>query len=146
SNGSNHKRDRDLSVEEMDLVSYPEMQSFKAGQAMMNALGRSERVNTFFMGNWLEKLNNQEFHINRFLQVHEPTEEDMLEYSQPLPTKKAKVMIEKGIDLVHILQGKKEVDPAPGRPVFTELSRAIGILDTEMSGIAPIERGAVLYL
>lgn len=140
------KRERDMSVEEIDRVSYDELQKFKPGQAMINALGHTERVNTFFMGKWLEKLNNQKFHLNRFLQVHEPTEEDIQEFSVPLPTAKTEKSRGDRDKLESILKGEHAVPAASGRPVFTELARVTGILNEQMSGLGPIERGAVLYL
>jgi intracellular multiplication protein IcmO len=141
-----YKREMRVSVGETDMITYQEMQKYTEGQAVMNALGVTRRISTFYMGDWLEKLNNQNFHLNRFLQVAPPSPEDLEEFSIKVNTAKDTRAINNGNDLLAVLRGTIKVQPAVSRPVFTELARVTAQLDQEMSGIGPVERGAVLYL
>jgi intracellular multiplication protein IcmO len=141
-----YKRDTRLSVGEQEMVTYGEMQKYTEGQAVMNALGVSSRISTFYMGDWLERLRNQSFHLNRFLQVHEPSEEEVEAYSVEVPTAKSTQKLENGQALMDVLTGRRTTAPAPQQPAFAELSRVAAILNAEMSGIDPVERGIVFYM
>src|SRR3546814_12267160 len=72
--GSSYTRRRELRVQEMDQVTYKEMNALNAGEAVINTMGISTRINTFYVGDWLSSLKNSKFHVNRFLQVHPPKE------------------------------------------------------------------------
>lgn len=141
-----YKRDTHLNVREMDMITYQEMQEYSEGQAVMNALGHTSRISTFYMGDWLEKLNNKGFHLNRFLQVHEPSPEEVRAHALEIPTAKEGQKFERGKHLMSILKQQRPIDPAPRRPVFTELARVIRIIDENSKGLGSMERGVVLYL
>jgi len=141
-----YKRNFGLRVSEAEMITYGEMQKYTEGQAIMNALGVTQRISTFYMGDWLDKLNNKNFHINRFLQVHEPSDKDIEEHTRPVPTLKANRTLDNGRMLMEKLRAGKPLPPMPAVPVFSELARVIAILNKEAAGINPMERGAVLYL
>ena len=141
-----YKRDLRVNVNETDMITYQEMQKYTEGQAVMNALGVTRRISTFYMGDWLEKLNNQNFHLNRFLQVAPPSSEDIEQFAVKVTRAKDVKAINNGTDLLAILRGLMPLQPAQSRPIFTELKRVTDKLDAEMSGLGPIERGVVLYL
>ena len=142
------KRDTRLSVRETDLITYQEMQKYGTGEAVMNALGLTRRISTFYMGDWLEKLNNKEFHLNRFLQVYEPSEDDIREHTISLPAAQNADKFATADKLMTVLRQREaeSLRPAMRRPVFDEMSRAISIINSEMSGLNPMERGVVIYL
>src|SRR3546814_10442027 len=48
--GSSYKRRRELRVQEMDQVTYKEMNALNAGEAVINTMGISTRINTFYVG------------------------------------------------------------------------------------------------
>jgi len=145
--GSPHfKRDRDTTVQEMDMISFREMQGYSEGQAVLNALGTTRRISTFYMGHWLEKLNNTNYRVNRFLQVHDPSKEDVEEYGIPIPTATNVKKVAKAVEMMDILKGRKPLPPAPTLPVFKELARVFRILNEHQAGLGKIERGAVMYL
>ena len=140
------KRDTRLSVRETEMITYQEMQKYKEGEAVVNALGVTRRVSTFYMGDWLDKLNNQSFHLNRFLQVYEPNDEDIREYALALPTAKDTTRLERGKQLMAMLKHQIQLPPAPIKPVYQELARVIRVINKEASGMEAMERGIVYYL
>ena len=140
------KRDTRMSVREVDMITYQEMQKYTEGQAVINALGVTSRVSTFYMGDWLDKLNNKSFHLNRFLQVHEPSDDEVRASSLSLPNAKDGQKLERGKHLMGVLKQQTPLNSASMRPVFNELTRVIHILNQKASGIDPMERGVVLYL
>lgn len=137
------KKKQDLSVLEIERVSFNELQSQKPGQAVVNALGKTTRISTFFMGDWLNSLNNKKFHINRFLQVNSPSVEAIMRLSIPASsgTKSAldqgKVMLKY---LRHQLQMPIEVSY---NPVVDAISEAAKLIPAH---VGPVERGILLYL
>lgn len=142
-----YKRDARLNVKEVEGITYKEMKSYKEGEAICDSLGITRRISCFYMGDWLEKLNNKEFHLNRFLQVYEPSDDDVLEYSISLPNAKDDKKIDQADKLMAILR-HTEPSPAPAvmRPVFSEMARVAKVLNEKSSGLGPLERGMVLYL
>jgi len=140
------KRNQGLRVSEVDLITYQEMQKYTEGQAIMNALGVTQRISTFYLGDWLDKLGNKSFHINRFLQVFEPNDEDIERYTIEVPTAKSETALPNSQKLMDILRNTRPLGPRVPTPLFAELARVISVLNKEASGIDAIERGLVLYL
>lgn len=139
------KRDTRLSINEETMISYQEMQKYTEGQAVMNALGVTQRISTFYMGAWLEKLGNQSYHLNRFMQVYEPTDEDVLPFSVDLPTAKNKDQRENGAVMMAYLRGDKTLPDMPSTKILNELSQIISVIEEHQKGLGEIERGVVMY-
>jgi len=144
------KRDDKLTVRESDVISPEEIRKFSPGQGVMNALGVTRRISTFYMGKWLSKLNNSNFHLNRFLQVYDPSSQDILDHSIAIPkaARSAEQLKEDNANkLVGVLKGQRAAPAdAPAQPIFTELSRIVGILNEKVPNISPFARGVSLYL
>lgn len=139
------KRDNKLNVTEETMISYQEMQKYTEGEAVMNALGVTQRISTFYMGNWLDKLNNQVFHLNRFMQVYAPTENDVIPYSVDLPTAKNKDKRENSLIMMAYLRGDKVLDDAKVTTPLGELAEIIRIIETYQKELSPLDRGIVMY-
>src|SRR3546814_329939 len=146
--GSSYTRRRELRVQEMDQVTYKEMNALNAGEAVINTMGISTRINTFYVGDWLSSLKNSKFHVNRFLQVHPPKEEvyNNARFCTPLQTQQSASQSATLQRLVDILRYRLEVpNMCDTYSVFTVLKLANDVIDKEFSGISPLDRGMVLY-
>jgi len=137
------KKKRDLNVMEIERVSFNELQSQKPGEAVVNALGKTTRISTFFMGDWLDKLNNKKFHINRFLQVNAPSVDAINRLSIPA-SNRGKTAYDQGKILMkylrHQLQMPVEVSYNPVVDAISEAAKRIP------ATVGPVERGILLYL
>lgn len=137
------KREAELGLEQVERVSYQEMQNMKPGQAVMNALGTTKRLTTFFIGDWIAGLNNKTFHINRFLQVSQPTVEDMRAASMAVPKARTESQFDGRQRLLRVLRGQAdvlgEVTPNPMVKLVAAVAAAIP------SEVGPFERGILLY-
>lgn len=143
------KREREVRVEERSFATFKEMNELGGGEGVLNALGHSTRINSYYMGHWLEKLGNQNYHLNRFMQVYDPTDEDLQRWALPVEKKADKVSNERTIKLTNLLRSEtpvEKINQAHGVFPFTALAEVNAKLNESHSGIAPIERGAVLYL
>jgi intracellular multiplication protein IcmO len=143
-----YKRDTRLNVAEVDRISYGEMLTYKMGWAVMSALGNAKRISTFYMGDWLKQLNNKEFHVNRFLQVHEPTDEDVLNQTIEIASAKETSQFSKSDELMSVLRGGHAagLTSVPTTPVFDEIARVVQIINSKLSGLEATERGVLIYL
>ncbi|WP_432263439.1 TraM recognition domain-containing protein [Cupriavidus sp. TMH.W2] len=153
--GQNFRREENASITEVERVSFKEMQTMTPGQGVMNALGVTQRISSFYMGGWLNKLNNQKFHINRFLQVAPSTDEDVAALCMPIRTTSTGGSIDVHQRMLDYLRYVRQVPPLshvasatsePVLPLFQTLGKVARALDTVDKGIAPMERGIVLYL
>lgn len=143
------KREREVRVEERSFATFKEMNQLGGGEGVLNALGHSERINSYYMGHWLEKLGNENYHLNRFMQVYEPSDEDMQRWALPVEKKGDKTINERVVRLTQYLRQETPHDAATqaqGQFPLTSLAQVNAKLNESHAGIAPIERGAVLYL
>lgn len=141
-----YKRDKRVSIRESDMITYQEMQKYTEGQAVMNALGVTRRISTFFMGDWLDKLNNKNFHLNRFLQVGAPTVEDVTRYCVQVKRAKDERAINNGSDLLAILRGVQPLPAIESNEIFNTLASMVSLIDANYRDIGAMERGVLLYL
>lgn len=139
------KRDTRLNISEEVMISYQEMQKYTEGQAVMNALGVTQRISTFYMGHWLDKLGNENYHLNRFLQVNPPSPEDIEANSIDLPSVKNESKSLNAAKMMAYLRGESQPKGAMTSPGLNSLANIIGGINTTQNGLGPVERGIVMY-
>lgn len=71
------KRQTDVSIEKVPVATLQNLQGLGAGKAIINTMGLTFKVATFFVGDFLSKYPTQQFHINRFLQVRGLTKDEI---------------------------------------------------------------------
>lgn len=78
------KKSRELEVQEVNRVTFQEMQGLPPGEGLVTMDDRPYRFNSFYMGDDLEKkFPMSTFWVNRFLQVPSPTVDEVIAYSLP---------------------------------------------------------------
>lgn len=145
--GDGFKREKRLNISEQDRISYKELQGFKKGEAIVNALGHTERLATFYTGSWLAKMKNENFHINRFMQIAPPDETDLAQNAIRVDEAKNEKKLAASTRLMQILKGEvTPASPAPALGVYAEMARIIALLDAQGGDTPPMERGVTIYL
>lgn len=139
------KRDNRLTITEEVMISYQEMQKYTEGQAVMNALGVTQRISTFYMGHWLDKLGNTTFHLNRFMQINAPLPDDIAPYSIEVPTVKNEKKRQNGSTMMAYLRGDLLTDGCHSNAVINSLASVIQIIEETQNGLGEFERGIVMY-
>jgi intracellular multiplication protein IcmO len=72
-NGYGYTRRSEINIREVDRVSTERLQAFKAGEGVVNAMGKTYFMKWFYMGGDIEKHRVKAYYINRFLQVAPPS-------------------------------------------------------------------------
>lgn len=145
---SGFNREREVQVEERPFSSFKEMNKLKGGEGVLNALGHAERINSYYMGHWLGSLGNQHYHLNRFMQVYEASVDDLEKYALRIERKDGAKRSQNALWLLQRMRSSEVVSTdtvSPPQP-FVELARVNEKINALHSGIAPLERGIVLYL
>ena len=109
------KKTFDISVEEIPRATLENLQKLKPGMAVLNAMGDTFKIISFYVGAFLEKNPTQEFHINRFLQVRSYTADEIEAMSVPVDIANSKEV--KGQRLKDLLSGER---PTPDILAFVE--------------------------
>lgn len=73
------KRMAEVKVAELPVATLTNLQSLPPGRAILNSMGKTFKVSTFYIGDFLQKYPRETFHINRFLQVRATTLKEVLE-------------------------------------------------------------------
>jgi intracellular multiplication protein IcmO len=140
---SGWRRNRDVSVEEVDRVTFEEIRAQKPGEAVMSAEGQLRRIQTFYIGDWLKKLDNKSFYVNRFVQVAGPDRAHLRAIALPVPSAKTESAFDGKLRLIRILRGQEEPQGLVTPVAMIEaVSQAAGRIPPEIKGI---ERGVLLY-
>lgn len=77
-NQMGYARKSEVDVVEADRVSTQMLQSFKQGEGVVNALGKTFFMRWFYMGKDIEEHRVDAYYINRFLQVASPSVDDVV--------------------------------------------------------------------
>lgn len=137
------RKNRDLTVQQVDRVPFEEMNKMTEGQAVLISNGILRRIRTFYVGDWLKKLNNQSFYVNRFLQVHRPTRDIIRAIGMPVPSAKVESDFDGGVRLLRILRGEES---PRGEVTRVAMIEAISQAASRVPGsVVGIERGVLLY-
>lgn len=139
------KRSNQLSVTEEVMISYQEMQQYREGEAVMNALGVTQRISTFYMGDWLEKLGNKNYHLNRFMQIDAPSPEEAQDISIEVRTKRNEQRDHNAIMMMSYLRGKRHLDAPTPSSFLLSLAQVLHLLNKHHRGLGEFERGIVIY-
>ncbi|MES2980667.1 MAG: TraM recognition domain-containing protein [Pseudomonadota bacterium] len=81
--GFGFKRVQEVSVEEIPIATLKNLQSLKPGRAIINMMGNTFKISSFYLGDFLSKNKKENFHINRFLQVRSLTPAEIEANSLP---------------------------------------------------------------
>lgn len=97
-NGFGYTRRSEIAIREVDRVSTERLQAFKAGEGVINAMGKTYFMKWFYMGGDIEKHRVKAYYINRFLQVAPPSRDAIVANSIAMdefndPHRKGKEMI-----------------------------------------------------
>lgn len=141
--GIGWRRDRDLRVEEVERVSFEELNRMKGGEAVLLADGILRRIRTFYIGDWLKSLRNQTFYVNRFLQVHKPSVDSVRAIAMPVPSAKEESEFDGGIRLLRILRGQ---ETPRGEVTAVAMVEAMSQVASRIpSDVVGLDRGILLY-
>lgn len=137
-----YRGDGDIEIKEVDRVTLKQMQGFKAGQGVFNQGGVTRFVKSFFMLPDLEAHRPQEFHINRFLQVAPPSEDEIMATS--IPATSLNDPYQRGEDLLRKLKQLDRVEwTVPPNRVIAAIGEAAAKVNEHLPSH---ERAVALYL
>lgn len=77
--GTGFKRMPEVKVEEIPVATLQNLQGLGAGKAIINTMGQTFKISSFYVGSFLEKNPTQNYHINRFLQIRSYTDKEIME-------------------------------------------------------------------
>lgn len=63
------KRMPEVTLEEIPVATLQNLQNLGAGRAVINTMGQTFKIASFYVGDFLQQFPTESFHINRFLQV-----------------------------------------------------------------------------
>jgi intracellular multiplication protein IcmO len=136
------KRSKEISIQQVDRVSLTELQSKGAGQGVFNSAGKTVRVKSFYVGDFLNQYKVDDFWVLRFLQVEPPSDEEADAMS--IPIDQANDRVQKGARMLSLLrhQVSRSADqphPHPAIEAVAKVSRELN----EFTNAA--ERAITLY-
>lgn len=162
--GFGFKRMPEVKVTEIPVATLQNLQGLGAGKAIMNTMGQTFKVASFYVGDFLKKYPTETFHINRFIQVRGLTK---AEIEEGIETESGTELISMPIDVANDKQVKGArlqalltgADPLPDiRAVADSASysikhdRSIGMLNAIAAVVAKLpanitgaQRAIVLY-
>lgn len=76
--GTGFKRMPEVKLTEIPVATLQNLQALEPGNAIINTEGKTFKIRSFYVGAFLKKYAAQEFHVNRFLQVRELTDAEIL--------------------------------------------------------------------
>lgn len=141
--GFGFKKILEVHVEEIPRATLENLQKLKAGRAVLNAMGDTFKIKSFYVGNFLEKNPTQEFHINRFLQVRAYTPTEIEAMSIPFDLANAPEV--KGQRLKDYLTGQSAVPDmlahAENQPYAQQHEQALAMIEVLALEVEKIGRG-----
>jgi intracellular multiplication protein IcmO len=141
-NGYSYNRKADVEVTEVDRVSTQRLQSFGAGEGVVNAMGRTTFMKWFYMGKDIEKHRVKAYFVNRFLQVAPPSNDDVIANS--IAIDQLNDPYRKGRELVALLRQERVLQmDIPYSQELTSLSAYAASLSPHL---AAEERAILLYM
>lgn len=145
----------EVTLEEIPRATLESMQKLKAGRAILNAMGDTFKITSFYVGDFLAKNPSQEFHINRFLQVRGYTTAEIEQMSVPIDVHNAPEV--RGQRLKDYLTGEATVPDliahAESQPYAQQFDMALGMIEAVAARSAKLpkskqgaSRAAALFL
>jgi intracellular multiplication protein IcmO len=136
------RRLAEIDVEEVDRVSLQELQAFTAGQGVLQAMGASRLLRSFYMGSDLESHRPNDFRVNRFLQIATPQPDEVM--SQSISIKGDSNPYQKGVELVRKLKLEASANlQETAHPVIDAIAACAAKIGPH---VEPQERAIMLYL
>lgn len=129
--GFGFKKLLEVHIEEIPRATLENLQKLKPGRAVLNAMGDTFKIRSFYVGDFLAKYPSQEFHINRFLQVRGYTATEIEQMSLPIDIRNAPEV--RGQRLKDLLTGEAEVPDlivhAERQPYAQQFDAALGLIE-----------------
>ncbi len=141
-NSGGFRRDKAVKVDTLERVTISDMQSMKTGQGVINTRGKTFGVAGFYVGDYLDKHKMKDFRINRFLQVRQVSQEEVVGFS--IAADEGNDAFVKGRRMLEILCGKASPDMEIEPDML--ISRLEIVAQALPANIAGAERGAALYV
>lgn len=137
-----YKKSKDIHVEEVDRVSLREMQAKGAGEGVVNTQGKTLRVKSFYLGDYLKAHATDDFYVLRFLQVEPPSDEEIEAFS--IPMEEMDNPVQRGQQLLATLRHQR---PRTGqRPPADAMIEAVAQASRSMNAhTRAAQRAAVLF-
>lgn len=158
------KRVPEVKIAELPVATLTNLQSLAPGRAIVNSMGQTFKVATFYVGDFLQKYPRENFHINRFLQVRATTPLEVLEGVETssgrelisMPIEAADDKQVRGQRMRDYITGHAQLpDPreiADNAPYSLAHDRALGLVNalaavaaTLPDGVQGAKRGAILF-
>lgn len=79
-----YKKSKDIVIQEVERVTLKEMQEKGVGEGIVNTQGKSLRVKSFYLGDYLKEHRTTDFWVLRFLQVEPPSDAEVDAFSIPM--------------------------------------------------------------
>lgn len=121
----------EVNIEEIPRATLENLQKLKAGRAVLNAMGDTFKIQSFYVGDFLGKHPTQDFHINRFMQVRGYTNTEIDQMSVPIDVRNAPEV--KGQRLKDYLTGEQSVPDliafAEKQSYAQQLDLALGLIE-----------------
>lgn len=141
-NQMGYARKTDVDLVETDRVPTQALQSFGQGEGIVNALGKTHFMRWFYMGRDIEKHRVASYHINRFLQVAAPTQDQLVAHSMAVD--EFNDPFRKGQRLMRLLNQQEEIHLVVDRSPVIE---ALELTERSLGEHASAEEKAIrLYL
>jgi intracellular multiplication protein IcmO len=141
-NGYGYNRKADVEVTEVDRVSTQRLQSFGAGEGVINAMGRTTFMKWFYMAKDIEEHQVKAYYVNRFLQVAPPSNDEVIANS--IAIDQFNDPYRKGRELVALLRQERVLQmDVPHSQELTALSAYAASLSPHLPAE---ERAILLYM
>lgn len=118
-----YRRTSEVRVEQVDRITGQRLKQFKAGEGIVDAMGRTSFMRWFYMGEDIKKHRPDMYYINRFLQVAPPSEDDIAANS--IAVDEVNDPYRKGKELERVLKQEVSVHlHVPFDPVLDAVGKA----------------------
>lgn len=146
--GNSYKRKDELRVQKEDIITYQEMNELSNGQGVLNTMGKSSRIDSFYVGDWIKSLKNQKYYINRFLQVHPPDEAvfDDPNYCTHLQASENQKQAEQHTYLMDLLTYRRVLPAKSDEPtILDQIGECQNAIDALYPDESPVTKAVLLY-
>lgn len=133
----------EVDVEEVERAPLQELQNLGAGQALINAEGKTLRLSTFYVGTDLQKHASESFFVPRFLQVRQPLRHEVEVASTP--RQGGSNAFEDGLQLLGVLQQTRSRNPANQARRSHVIDRVAERASLLAPSVSAAQRAVMLY-
>lgn len=153
--GFGFARSKEIRVEKVQAVTMKNLSVLGPGKAVLSTLGKTVKIASLFVGDFLAKYPTQDFHINRFLQVRPMTQGEVEANSLPIDALSDKIV--KGEKLRLLVTGELGLPDlralADERPYSARHELALDVVNAVAAAVERLpanvvgaKRAAYLYI